>query len=359
MRNATFGNVKTTIARALGMCPTDARVVDYTNDAQERLLNREIDPVGSQVRYRFCSTAHCLVLPRQIQTVLAYAVCGIPGVVRPIWYSFHANGPGELAACMGCASQLIDQGTVVAFNEMSGEGKYIRVYAQNAADAGKTIILKYYREDTHAKQYSEIDGVVQEGEQITMVAPPAYAVTSTTVMPGGLYGVIREATEYPVDLFEYDGVENTANLAMYEPSETNPIYRRVYCPGLNHRGGCHTNCCDDNESEDDDSECNQTTVTLLARLQHVPVAIDNDPLVIGNIAALKLMAMAIQREGQERFAESAVLEGKAIAELNGELASYHGAGETIPLQVQNRSIFGIGASDYGFAYGYGYYGGGY
>lgn len=351
MRNATYGNVKSEIALALGFCETDARVRTFTNAAQERLLNREIDPVGSIVQYRFCTTNNCLVLPRQIQTVLGFTICNEPGVVRPIWYSFHANGPGQVCAtdCCGVVPRMIDQGTVVAFNEVRGTGKYIRVYAQNAVDAGKTIILKYYREDTHAKQYSSIDGVVQEGEELTLVAPPAYAVTSTTVMPRGLYGVIREATQYPVDLFEYDGVSNTQNLAMYEPSETNPIYRKLYLPGASERGGCADLCGEDDD--DEEAACEQSTVTVLARLQHVPVVTDNDLLVIGNIGALSLMAQSIQRQRQERLQESAAFEALALRELNGELAAYHGAGQTIGIQVQNRATFGVGGSNFWYGYG--------
>lgn len=354
MRNDTFATVKEEVAEALGFCATDPRVRRFTNAAQQRLLNRDINPVGSMVQYRFCSTAHCLVLPRQIQTVLAYSVCGIPGVVRPIWYQFHSNGPGQVCPQDLGPSRLIDQGTTVAFNEVSGTGKFIRVYAQNAVDAGKTIILKYYREDTRAKQYTPIDGTVQEGEELTLVAPPAYAVTSTTVMPGGLYGVIRESTQYPVDLYEYDGVSNTANLAYYEPSETHPIYRKAFCPGLGEVGRCGNMCgtdCETDEEEDED-DCEQTTVTVLARLQHVPVVNDNDPLIIGNPAALALMAQSIQRQRQERLAESAAFEALALRELNGELSAYHGAGETIGIQLQNRSTFGLGGSSY-----YGYWGG--
>jgi hypothetical protein len=349
MRNATFANVKASIALTLGYCETDTRVKTLCNEAQERLLNRVLDPVGSIVQYRFCSSAYCLVLPRQIQTVLGFSVCGVPGTVRPIWYQFHANGPGQVCPQDMSNNRLIDQGTVVAFNEVNGAGKYIRVYAQSATDAGKKIVLKYYREDTRQKQYSSIGGVVQEGEEITLVAPPAYAVTSTTVMPGGLYGVIKEVTQYPVDLFEYDGVTNTANLAFYEPSETNPVYRKVFAPGLGEMGACGNTC---GESECADQECEQTTVTVLARLQHVPVVVDNDSLVIGNLAALKLMAMAIQRELQERFPESVILEEKARAELDGELAAYHGAGQTIGIQCQNRRTFGVGSPDW---YGWGSY----
>lgn len=354
LRNLTWAKAKTVIAPALGFCTTDARALQFANQAEDRLLQREDDPAGSIVTYRFCTTDYCLVLPRQIQTVLGFDVCGVPGVNRPIWYAFHKNGPGRTCPQDQTDLRMEDMGTVCCFQNVEGDGKYIRVYAQNAADAGSKIILKYYREDTRQKFYSSIDGVVQEGEEITLVAPPAYAVTSTTVMPGGLYSVIKDETDYPVDLFEYDGVTNTANLAFYEPGETHPIYRKVFVPGLAERGSC-SNTCDDTETcEDDEDDCHErVTVEVLARLQHVPIRNDHDSFIVGNIEALKLMAMSIQRELQERFEESAILEAKALREIKGELASYH-EGEVTPLQVQNRQTFGIGNDD-GWGWGYGWF----
>lgn len=347
MRNLILGaatdrtSVRSVVARALGICPSDDRVVDLLNESQERLLNREDDPVGALVTYQFCSSSYCLVLPRQVRTVVASETCGTPGTIRPIWYRFHANGPGQLCPTTGCGLQVIDRGIAVAFSEVAGANKYVRLYAQNAVDAGKKVILKYYRGDTKSKQYSPINGVVQEGEQITLVAPPAYAMSSTYVMPGGLYGVIKEVTQYPINLYEYDGSGNTQMLAWYEPSETVPTYRKIFVPGLSNAGACANTCEADCDLGEGEESCEQATVTTLVKLQHVPVVVDNDPLVLGNIAAFKLMAMAIQREGQERFAESTLLEAKAVRELRGELAAYHGPGMAIGLQVQDQGTFGL------------------
>lgn len=330
--------------------------MDFSNESQERLLNREDDPVGSLVVYQFRSDNHCLVLPRQVRTPVAWRTCNVPGNVRPIWYSFHANGPGQLCPTSGCGMQCIDRGIAVAFSEVAGENKYIRIYAQNSADVGKKIILKYYRGDTRFKYYGNIDGTVQEGEQITMVAPPNYAITSTYVMPGGLYGVMREPTQYPVNLYEYDGNGNTQMLAQYEPSETIPTYRKVFCPGLGEAGNCDNTCDDSCTLGDDETACDQATVTTLVKLQHVPFVLDNDPLVLGNIAALKLMCMAVQREGQERFDEATHLEAKAVRELRGELAAYNGPAAALPFQVQDRNTFGIAGTGWD-GYGYGMRGG--
>lgn len=334
MRNLIYSQVKGVIARALGECENGARVLALANESQERLLNRPSDPLGSTVRYRFCSSNACITLPRQVRTVLRWALCSCPGLIRPEWFELMSNGPG-LQNEDGCSSSLFDHGTVPAFQEVDGTGKYIRVYAQNAVDAGKKVILKFYRDDTKQKQYTLYGGAVQEGEELTLVAPPNYALTTATVMKGGLYSVVKALTSYPINLYEFDGSANSATLAQYEPSETTPIYRRYLLPGLSSRGGC-------GESDCAGEACDQPVITALVRLQHVPIALDNDPLVLHNIAALKLMAMAILAEEQHREQQAQALEAKALRELEGELASYQGSGMTVTVGTADRSIWGAG-----------------
>lgn len=332
MRNLTFGELRPTIQRATGVCDSATQLA-LANESEERLLNRPNDPLGSIVRYRFCATAACLTLPRQVRNVIAFRLCDSLGEVRPLWWEFSANGPLLQTADSCPGNQLADHGVAVAFNDVNGTGKKIRVYAHNAADAGKTIILRYYREDTRAKVLTSYGGSVQEGEQLTLVAPPAYAVTTYNVMQGGLYSVIRQATTYPVTLYEYNGTSNTNTLAQYEPSETIPTYRRVMIPGLLQTGRC----------SGDDAACEARTITALVRLQHVPVALDNDPMVLGNVTALKLMCMAIQREEQNRHGEARELESKAQRELDGELAAYLGPGVQISLNMPSPYVWGAGA----------------
>ena len=81
-------------------------------------------------------------------------------------------------------------------------------------------------------------------------------------------------------------------------------------------------------------------ITVFARLQHVPVSQDNDAFVIGNIAALKLMCMAIKAEEDGRAQDAEILEGKAIRELEGELSAFMGAG--VGAQINLERGFGAG-----------------
>ena len=340
MRTLILGQVRDTIARVIGKCRNDQKVVDTANEAQERLLNRPEKPVGSMALYRICANEDCIVWPRPVRTIEAYALCSTPGRIVDNLFEFigYPNGAGLLDGKSLGGHTLADRGTACAFDDVSASDaspRKIGLVATNGADAGKQVTLRYV-DSNGQKKYSTIDGVVQEGERLTLPAPPAYVYTSSNVATNGLYHVVKDVTDYPVLMYEVDATTliQTKQLSAYEPSETVPIYRRSYVPGLSSTDGCSgvdTTTCTENKQ-----------VTVLVKLQHVPVVVDNDPLVLGNLAAFKLMAMAIQREEQNRLDESVKFEAKARAELDGELSSYLGDGAETKLKVQSREIFGAG-----------------
>jgi len=354
MRALTLGQAKAVIARVEGVCQNSTQVAQLINEAQERLLNRETYPVGALVRYRICAgTSGCLTWPRQVRTIEAFAVCKTPGTIRSPWFEFigYPSGNGLMDEDSQPGTALIDRETACAYDDVIASvasPKRIAVIAQNAADAGKTITLRFYDSNGN-KVYTSQGGTVQEGERLTIVDPagvfPAGAVITTNhVMTGGLYAVIKEVTQYPVRLYEVnDANVITRSLAMYEPSETNPIYRRSQIPGFTDMAGC--------EGTETDCTTNKQ-VTALVKLQHVPVVVDNDPLVIGNEAALKLMVMAILREEQNRHDEAAILEGKANREIDGELSSYLGSGVQDVLKVAPGFGAGNIQSDVGNVWGW-------
>jgi hypothetical protein len=249
-------------------------------------------------------------------------------------------------------TMLVDRGTSCAFDDViatTAAPRRIAAIAANVADVGKTITLRYIT-SAGQKKYTSIDGVVQEGEELTLVSPagvfPATAaVTSSDVATQGLYHVVKEVTQYPVYLYEYDPTavvdadSITKMLAQYEPSEEVPIYRRSFVPGLTEWTACDS---------DSDADCTENKqLTALVRLQHVPVVVDNDPLVIGNLAAIKLMVLAIMREESNRLEESAVYEAKARAEIDGELSAYLGDGMQSELKVAGD--FGAGTTGAGWS----------
>lgn len=348
MRTLIYSHVKPVVERVANKCGVRnaPQILELTNEAQERILNRPDKPVGSMVRFRICVGAfNCFAWPRQVRTIEAFAICRSPMPIRPEWFDFIGWPNGNGIPCeTSCGSGLRDRGTACAFDDVlatTAAPRRIAAIADQAADVGKKIMLRYIT-SAGQKKYTSIGGVIQEGQELTLVAPgPPFpgnaAVTSSDVATGGLYHVVKDVTDYPVRLYEYDPTpvvgpaSQKKMLAQYEPSETVPIYRRSFVPGFTDMAAC--------ADASDDCTTNKQ-ITALVKLQHVPVVVDNDPLVIGNLAALKLMVMAILREEQNRHDEAIVLEGKSRAEIDGELSSYLGDGMRSALKVEGD--FGAG-----------------
>ena len=73
----TLANIKTPISKVLGMASTDSRVVDYINEAQERLLYKGKWP-HTYARYRVESEDGMITWPRQLETIEAFAIDDVP-----------------------------------------------------------------------------------------------------------------------------------------------------------------------------------------------------------------------------------------------------------------------------------------
>jgi hypothetical protein len=331
MRNLTFGQAKSTIARVLGVCDTDPRVAAYLNEAQERLLNRPNDPVGSFMRYRVCTDEDCLVWPRQIRTIKAGWICNQPVTFRSEWFEaigYSEGGLGKLDNCSFSGHQLIDRGTVCSFANVTAttaEPRKIQAVASDPSDNGKTIHLRYVDEFSNRK-YTNINGTIQEGENLTLST--SGVLTSSNVATNGLYHVVKAITNYPIRLYSWDvnSATQAALIAYYEPSETHPIYRSTFYPGLS-----------DYHSDDD---CTTSSVEILAKLQHVDVKVDNDPLVLGNLPGLKDMVQSILMKERHEHAMAADLAASAAFEIDGEIASYLGDGMLMAIKAPPTDTWG-------------------
>lgn len=339
MRRLILSQLLDPAAEVLGMCASDARVLTTINEAQERLLNRSLDPVGSWMRFKVCvGSSDCMVLPREVRTIKAWWLCNEPGVFVNEWYEAVGwwNGGMGLQDSDGFAGlTLIDRGTACAFDNViatTSEPRKIQAVASNSSDNGKLITLRYFDSNGN-RVYTSIDGEVQEGEQL--VLSTSGTLTASNVMTNGLYHVVKAVTNYPVRLYSYDTNSGTQSslLALYAPGETTPIYRKVFLPGLTDMGAC--------EGASDDCSVNKA-VTIAARLQHVPVVVGNDPLVIGNLPALLDMVRAIQLRKRNEFEMASAMESNAMRELDGELAAYLGDGMVPTLRMASSATWGGG-----------------
>lgn len=351
MRRLTLVEAKPKLARIIGCGVSDSRLPQYANEAQERLLNRPLDPVGSWVRYKVCvGSTNCLVWPRQIRTIKAYWTCRTPGLVASEWFEtvgWDEGGYGLRSEDGWNGQLLIDHGTACSFANVTAtasEPRKIQAVASHSSDNGKTIHLRYF-DDSGQRKYSTIGGTVQEGENLTLST--SGVLTTSNVMTGGLYHVVKASTNYSVRLYSYDvnSGSQSALIGYYEPSETVPIYRQTLVPGLTNQAACPDSCtdCDGDGDEDEDDECSDNkSVTVLAKLQHVPVVNDNDPFVIGNLPALAEMVQSILMGERHEYDAAERLELRAQRELDGELSSYLGDGLRVQPRFSDLETWGAG-----------------
>ena len=397
MIRRTYGSVKEQLARVTqnGMCATDPQLLARTNEAQERLLNKGLY-AGTYGRYSVCVYGGCITLPREFESILGYNYSGVPAQVYNQWYEFMANGPGIAPA--GDWKRLIDRGYVPCFRSLEAQ-KYIRVYTDLIEDSTSTILIR--GSDTYNNRIQTIEnGAYIDGERLNLSAgsgnssvlvsgftgafiegngvyafytttnsKPAYrnlngwilnndgsnwqfldaSATQIDLSAGNssypwqtTYGVTLTLTELPrttvnafrsidainksptkgwVRVYAVDPTTGSEScIAILAPSETLPQYRRYAIPGF--------------ESEEG------ATVTVLAKRKFIPAVSDDDDLIVTNLGALKMMAIAIEKEENNNLDEAMKYEEKAVELLREELKEVEGTNIGRP-QIQ-MEMFAMG-----------------
>jgi hypothetical protein len=399
MIRRTYGSVKEQLARVTqnGMCATDPQLLARTNEAQERLLNKGLY-AGTYGRYSVCVYGGCITLPREFESILGYNYDGVPAQVYNQWYEFMANGPG--IAPVGDWRRLLDRGFVPCFRSLEAQ-KYLRVYTDLAEDASTTILFR--GSDTYNNRVqTQENGAYIDGERLNLSAgsgnssvlgsgftgdysganggdawyttfggypkyknldgytihyegDPGWVVESADAEIGiisqssnmqnypwlatwGL-GTFTELPRTTVNAFRYiDAINKTETkgwvrvyavdpttgaeycIAILAPDETLPQYRRYAIPGFESEQGA--------------------TVTVLAKRKFIPVVTDDDDLIVTNLGALKMMAIAIEKEENNNLDEAMKYEEKAVELLREELKEVEGANIGRP-QVQ-MEMFAMG-----------------
>lgn len=314
----TFGELKPLIANAIGKCDDSDEVASYTNQAARRLLTRGMF-AGCYGRFTIAVTDGCITLPRQIESIITAASCCGQVTVRNQWYEFNEGGYGLMDKDRSIGSQLVDRGTVPAYRDMTGgTNSYVRVYLGDSSDAGKTITLQGY--DQNGNWVRTLNsGVWIDGEKLTLAGTYVQSTKKFTA----LTGVIRDATNTVQRLYEFNATDSTElDLAVYDPDETLPQYRRMFWGGI----------CESADTR---------YLTVMARMRHIDVANDNDYVIPPCPDAIKLMVKAIDFEEKNLPNESMIYEQKAVAELLNATRAYLGEAVGVMRRV-NQDVFGGG-----------------
>ncbi len=287
------------IRTAAGVCNNGAQFADLIDSSEEQLMKRGAW-FGSEVLMRLCVHGCDVVFPRRVGTVKGLRFCGenYTPIQNNWWFiiggrcdNFQPN------------TRAIDTGeNVPIFSQVTGTtGKFIRYHVVKAQDIGKTITI--YGKQYGAQPLQElVAGAWQPGVTITAATPFA----QTTALVTKIDSVVREATQGMAYLYEYDTATMLLRmLAMYEPNETNPAYRRMRIPQMS----CRAHSTDANG-------ISTWQMEALVELQHIKIEHDYDFLIIDDFAALRYAVQARKLEEAGDFQSAEAFWDKAIRELN-------------------------------------------
>jgi hypothetical protein len=171
-----------------------------------------------------------VTLPRQFNTILAgtfrpiYSNCG----GRPIgningWGEYLRDGSGIVGN--GCSDNFIEQnGRYCVFQDWSGSMQ-LRFKFETTESAGVILIRGMYSGE---KVYSLYSGSWIEGEKVAFVGTAN--VTSTKFFDAENLSLLKPATNGRIFMYAIDGNGNEILVAVYEPGETVPRWRRYKVP---------------------------------------------------------------------------------------------------------------------------------
>lgn len=316
----TFAQLKASrVPKRLGYCPDDERFRDDYNFAQEQLLNHGRWK-GTTAWVQFCvDTLGCVVQPRNVETVERWAVSGVPAHMEN-WYWSFIRYVGKIPTCKNCgncgsvsgcgcgALYAVQMGTSPLYIRMQAipGPRYLKLYPRSISDVGKRVLIQGY-DDNQEWVRRSYSGAYVDGEYITLSVPFAISTARYTAVTGAQ----KDITDMPVKVYSYndaDAVE--VQLAEWDSDEVNPSYTvfqmpKAACQGCKGARG-------------------SVTVDAIVKLAHIPVRLDTDWLLIGNLVAIE-HAM----RGQQHYANNRDTEGdkemlRAINQLNHELRTFTG-----------------------------------
>lgn len=177
-------------------------------DAVEILANKaNWDPMQGYLDIRVQDGKTC-ILPRQVEYPIKININANPSFSRDKLYEFVLNGPGNDMLEVG-NSNWMDRGVVPFFKELDSPD-IIQAISYLSTDDGKTIT--FVGLDSEGKEVSET-------LILNHLDPPWTGTTFSVVN-----SVSKDVTVRQVYLVRS---LNNENIALYEPNETNPQYRKI------------------------------------------------------------------------------------------------------------------------------------
>jgi hypothetical protein len=283
---------------ASGFCTTSNDFLEMANQVIPRLLQRGDWP-GTLMPVRVTVRDGQVTWWRYVGQVRSMHTCRGNIPVKPVWYEFlegHGNRRGWEGLC-GRERTMTMQYHAPTYNDIYGPNCTVRLYVDAQEDVGATVQLFGADNNNQPLRTNNGDGTWTEG--VTIAAQMPFGSSSTFV--SRIDRVVKSITQSTARLYAYDATQDVLyDLAVYEPSETNPSYLRYQLDGG--RPGC---------------ACRESIIALV-KLKFLPVAVPMDGLIFleGTQGALLHGFRAVKREEAGDFEGASSFWKLAIEELN-------------------------------------------
>lgn len=287
----------------------EATIFRRLSDAVKLLNNSGIADVNLG-ELEMCVCNGCVTLPRDVGTVLGIDVCGNPTLIQDQWFKYHINGPGARAG--GPCGVITEMGQVCTFRDPA-EPAYLIAEVTSSADNNK--LLRVFATDVNGKKIftQGMNGQLYEGFVVPMIF--GYAQRNPNVPPlGTIYRIQKEATKDFVKLYAVrasDGASQTL-IGQYEPSETEPTYRRIRVP-------------------------NKSSVMVKFKKADLEIRSQRDWINCDNRQALMLACRAVKFYGDDKYSAGDAAISRAVGILNQQIQAQKPAGPRVP-QIINGSF---------------------
>lgn len=267
------------------------------NAVSERIINSgQWKNMYGYVEY--LQTTGFFVLPSQWESVIGITYVNNPALIEGQMQEFLTSGPGFFDELQHNLHIVIDQGDICT-QVVQTQGGNPQFSIANPADAGKIVRVYGYYTSTGGKVY-DANGV--EGIEVTLAVSP---VTMTQDMV--ISQIVKEVTLGQVTLNVI--VSGTPTLlAVYDPPETNPIYRCYKLGTIPARSD------------------NKPVIRCKVKRRFLKMRAETDLVWPDNLGALKFALIAYQMENQGAFElqQSEVFWQKCYQVLNQGLKQNRG-----------------------------------
>lgn len=274
--------------RVLGLCQDNTpAIAEAANECTQRLINEfgEYGPYGAWDKVAFTASRlnPYITLPYQYARAIGMDVCRFPIRIQNGFYEILDAGIG-LRGPTNCDDrcgprEAYDRSNFPTMVDLSPSNKYLRIYPTDSGDVGKSLLFSNALDQNGNGIYTDSSSGRVNGFILQLNEP----FTTTDFVVTSFKELSKDITLGDVILTQVDATTGEeVTLSRYKPNETNPAYRRYYF------GNLPWNCCGQT-----DSAGTTVVITAMCKVEYMPVSVDTDQLLIGNIPALIEEAQAL------------------------------------------------------------------